>query len=123
MTESKITVFGVSYKANVSDVRFSPAKDIISKLVESCTQVTVYDPHSSESFGAKKSNDLWKSISGSDVLIIVTDHDEFKNHNLQEIKSKMNTPIIVDTRRVFDSKKAEEIGITYYAIGYRGKSS
>ena len=123
LTDSKITVFGVSYKANVSDVRFSPAKDIISKLVESCTQVTVYDPHSSESFGAKKSNDLWKSISGSDVLIIVTDHDEFKNLNLQEIKSKMNTPIIVDTRRVFDSNKAEKIGIMYYAVGYRGKST
>jgi hypothetical protein len=35
----------------------------------------------------------------------------------------MNTPIIVDTRRIFDSHKAEEIGIMYYAIGYRGKSA
>lgn len=123
LADSKILVLGVSYKANVSDVRLSPAKDIISKLVESSDQVTVYDPKNPESFGAKKSTDLWKSISGSDVLILVTNHDEFKNLNLQEIKSKMNTPIIVDTRRTFDSKKAEEIGIMYYAVGYKGKST
>ncbi len=123
LADSKITVLGVSYKANVSDVRLSPAKDIISRLIESSAQVTVYDPKSLESFGAKKSNDLWESISGSDVLILVTNHDEFKNLNLQEIKSKMNTPIIVDTRRIFDSHKAEEIGIMYYAIGYRGNST
>lgn len=123
LSNSKVLVLGVSYKANVSDVRLSPAKDIISRLVESCAQVTVYDPKSSESFGAKKSNDLWESISGSDVLILVTDHDEFKNLNLQEIKSKMNTPIIVDTRRAFDSSAAEKIGIMYYAVGYRGNST
>jgi hypothetical protein len=32
----------------------------------------------------------------------------------------MNTPIIVDTRRIFDNKKAEDMGISYYAVGYRG---
>jgi len=120
---SKITVLGVSYKANVSDVRLSPAKDIISKLVELSKQVIVYDPKSSESFGAQKSTDLWNSISGSDMLIIVTNHDEFKNLDLNKIKSKMNTPIIVDTRRIFDSNQAEEIGIMYYAVGYGGKHS
>lgn len=123
LSDSKITVLGVSYKANVSDVRLSPAKGIISKLVESSKQVISYDPKSSESFGAQKSNNLWDSISGSDVLIIVTNHDEFKNLDLNEINSKMNTPIIVDTRRIFDSNEAEDIGIMYFAVGYGGKST
>lgn len=121
--DSKITVLGVAYKANVSDVRLSPAKDIISKLVELSNQVIVHDPKSSESFGAQKNNDLWDSVSGSDVLIIVTNHDEYKNLDLNQIKSKMNTPIIVDTRRIFDANQAEEIGIMYYAVGYGGKHS
>ncbi len=122
LSESKITILGVTYKANVSDVRLSPAKDIISKLLESTNQVIVYDSQTSESFGAQKNTDLWNSISDSDVLIIVTNHDEFKNLDLNLIKSKMNTPIIVDTRRIFDSNQAEEIGIMYYAVGYGGKS-
>ena len=37
---------------------------------------------------------------------------------LNEIKSKMNTPIIVDTRRIFDSNRAEEIDMMYYGVGY-----
>ena len=121
LTGSKITVLGVTYKSNVSDVRLSPAKGIISKLLESSDEVIVYDPQTSERFGAQKNTNLWNSISNSDVLIIVTNHDEFKNLDLNQIKSKMNTPIIVDTRRIFDSNKAEEIGIMYYAVGYRGK--
>lgn len=121
LKESKITILGVTYKANVSDVRLSPAKDIILKLLESSNQVIVYDPQSSESFGAQKNSDLWNSISNSDALIVVTNHDEFKTLDLNEIKSKMNTPIIVDTRRIFDRNRAEEIGIMYYAVGYGGK--
>ena len=122
-SESKIAVLGVSYKANVSDVRLSPAQTIISRLLELGSQVYTYDPKSQESFGAKITSNIWDSISKSDVLVIITNHDEFKNLDLQEIKSKMNLPIIVDTRRIFDSKKAEKLGILYYAIGYRGKSS
>jgi UDP-N-acetyl-D-mannosaminuronic acid dehydrogenase len=121
LTDSKITILGVTYKANVSDVRLSPARDIILKLLEFSNQVIVYDPLSPESFGAQKNTDLWNSISDSDVLIVVTNHDEFKNLDLNKIKSKMNTPIIVDTRRIFDRNQAEKIGIMYYAVGYGGK--
>jgi UDP-N-acetyl-D-mannosaminuronic acid dehydrogenase len=121
LSESKISVLGVTYKANVSDVRLSPAKEIVSKLLESSNNVIVYDSQTSESFGAQKNTDLWNSISDSDALIIVTNHDEFKSLDLNKIKSKMNTPIIVDTRRIFDSNQAEEIGMMYYAVGYGGK--
>ena len=93
----------------------------ILKLLEFSNQVIVYDPLSPESFGAQKNTDLWNSISDSDVLIVVTNHDEFKNLDLNKIKSKMNTPIIVDTRRIFDRNQAEKIGIMYYAVGYGGK--
>lgn len=119
LENSKVAVLGVTYKANVSDTRLTPAKPIVLHLVLHCPEVFVYDPKSEESFGAK-SSDLWETISGADILIIITDHDEFKNLDLHEIKAKMNTPIIVDTRRIFDNKKAEDMGISYYAVGYRG---
>jgi UDP-N-acetyl-D-mannosaminuronic acid dehydrogenase len=119
LENSKVAVLGVTYKANVSDTRLTPAKPIISQLVLQCPQVFVYDPKSEEKFGAK-SSDLWETISDADILIIITDHDEFKNLDLNQIKTRMNTSIILDTRRIFDSKKAEDMGISYYAVGYRG---
>jgi len=121
--ESKIAILGVTYKANVSDTRLSPAQNIIAELIRLGSKVEVYDPKSNETFGGKKVSDVWYAISDSDVLVLLTDHEEFSNLDLTKIKSKMKTPIIVDTRRIFDNKKAEDLGITYTAVGYGNRKN
>jgi len=121
LDESTILVLGVAYKGNISDARFSPSKEIISELIKKGSKVLVYDPISKENFGGEKISDLWKALTESDVLVVVTDHDEFKNLDLMKIQKIMKNPAIVDTRRVFDLKQAENLGIKYLAVGYGGK--
>jgi len=121
LDESTILVLGVAYKGNISDARFSPSKEIISKLIKNGSKILVYDPISTENFGGERISDLWKALGESDVLVVVTDHDEFKNLDLTKIKKTMKNPAIVDTRRVFDLKLAENLGIKYLAVGYGGK--
>lgn len=123
LTKSKIAVLGVAYKANVSDTRLSPAIEIIKQLQKFGSEVCVYDPKSKEDFGAKASSDINDAVKEADALIIVTDHNEFKNLNLNEIKTKMKTPIIVDTRRIYDSKAVESLGFTYMGVGYPERTS
>lgn len=118
ISESTVLVLGVSYKANVSDTRFSPSKDIVSQLSKKGCNVIVYDPKSRETFGGKRTENIWDSMSQSDVLVIVTDHNEFKNLDLTKIKQTMRTPIIIDTRRIFSRAHAEELGIKYISVGY-----
>lgn len=118
ISESTALVLGVSYKANVSDTRFSPSKDIVSQLSKNGCNVIVYDPRTKENFGAKRSENIWESLSQSDALVIVTDHDEFKSMDLTKIKQTMKTPIIVDTRRIFPRRQAESLGIKYISVGY-----
>jgi len=118
---STVSILGVAYKANVSDTRFSPAENIISELIKSGSEVIVFDPMTKENFGGKSVLDSWSAISNSDVLVVVTDHDEFKTLDLEKIKNTMKTPIIVDCRRIFDRKKAESLGIHYLAVGYTKK--
>lgn len=118
ISESTILVLGVSYKANVSDTRFSPSKDIVSHLSKTGCNVIVHDPKSKETFGGKRTENIWESLSQSDVLVIVTDHDEFKNLDLAKIKQTMRTPILIDTRRIFSRTRAEELGIKYISVGY-----
>lgn len=116
---STILVFGTAYKANVSDTRSSPAKQIISQLVKDGYKVLVFDPNTKDSFGGQVVTDIWDAISISDALIVVTDHDEFKKLDLKEIGKLMKKkPILVDTRRIFQRKEAEELGINYFAVGY-----
>ncbi|KAG2477578.1 MAG: UDP-N-acetyl-D-mannosamine dehydrogenase [Nitrosopumilales archaeon] len=121
LEEATITVLGVAYKANVSDTRFSPSKEIITNLVKKGCSVFVHDPLTKENFGGQTVSDLWNAVSQSDILVIVTDHDEFKKFDLEKIQKTMKVPTIIDTRRIFDRKEAENLGIKYLAIGYTKK--
>lgn len=121
ISNSTVIILGVTYKANVSDTRFSPSETIIPQLVKTGCNVLVYDPKTQENFGGKTVSDVWKGISESDVVIVVTDHDEFKEMDLGKIKKLMKNPTIIDTRRAFDNQKAESLGIRYIAIGYAKK--
>jgi UDP-N-acetyl-D-mannosaminuronic acid dehydrogenase len=117
--KSKIAILGTAYKANVADSRFSPSEQIIQKLKELGIENIAYDPHGADTFGAKKATSLFECVKDADCLIIATDHTEFKNLNLNEIKQWMNEkPAIVDGRRIISSTETEKHGFIYYGIGY-----
>ena len=122
-TGKTITILGVTYKANVSDTRYSPAIQIIPSLKQKGFKVEVYDPFSDETFGGEKCNNLWDSISKSSMLLILTDHSEFKSINLDKIKQVMETPLIFDCRGIFDKNQVKQIGIKYLGIGYNPNKS
>ena len=115
--DSSITILGVTYKANVSDTRYSPASTIIPNLLQQNSKVLVYDPFSEETFGGVSVSDFWESTANSDLILVLTDHLEFRGLTLEKIKEKMKVPLVVDCKRIFDKSKAEELGIIYIAIG------
>ena len=75
---AKLLLLGVAYKADVSDVRESPALDITKLLVERGGDVRFHDPHVSEMRIERhtlKSVDLTdEELSGADLVVILTDH-------------------------------------------------
>ena len=110
---SKIAILGTAYKANVDDSRLSPSQPIIQNLIALDAELIAYDPDCTISFGAKKATSLCESIKDADCLIIVTDHTEFKNLNLVEIKTLMNyKPVIIDGKRIIKPSEAEKHGFT-----------
>jgi UDP-N-acetyl-D-mannosaminuronic acid dehydrogenase len=116
---SSVTVLGASYKANVDDCRLSPAEPIVKELLGFQMAVTVYDPYCPSTFGAKKAGSLFDAVKGSDCLVIVTDHGEFKNLDLFALKKLMRSnPIIVDGKRILNPLKARVCGFEYYGVGY-----
>ena len=116
---SRIAILGTAYKSNVDDSRLSPSEPIIHELIRLGTEVTVYDPHCNETFGAKKANTLQEALKDADCIITLTDHTEFKNLNLKEIKTLMNNkPAIIDGKRIINPHEAEKTGFTYHGIGF-----
>ena len=90
----------------------------MEKLKEKNSIFEVCDPlidnFDSSSFSLTPTSE---AFDNSDAILLVTDHDEFLNLDLTEIKSKMKTPIIIDGRNFFDEKNISSLGFSYRAIG------
>jgi len=116
---ASILVLGVAYKGNVSDTRLSPAKKIIEELLKLGCPVNVYDPKTNVNFGGQTLNNIWDKEK-IDAILILADHNEFKELKLEEIRNHMkDIPILIDTKRIFDSNESEKLGIQYLSVGYK----
>ena len=116
--KAKVVVLGAAYKGGVSDTRSSPAKEIVRELLAKGYEVVVHDPHVKESFGTKYEEDLKKAIEGADVVVIATDHQEYKDLDLSSLRKLAKNSIIVDGRRIINPEVAQNLGFKYYGIGY-----
>jgi len=122
ISTSTILVLGLSYKPDVKDIQISPVEKIIELLKKKGANVLIYDPYfkDSEVFGIKTLNDYSKSLEISDGLIIATGHKEFHNLEPLFLKSKMRSPIVIDSKNILDQYLAKNVGLIYRGIG-RGK--
>ena len=114
-----ILILGVSYKPNVKDIQIAPAETIVKKLKIMNVNVKIFDPFfkSTTVFGIKTESDLNSSLENTDGIVIVTSHNEFKNMDLNLLKSKLRMPMVVDTRGIIDPEDAKKAGLTFKALG------
>lgn len=106
-----VTVFGLTYKGNVDDIRESPAMDIYNLLrAEGKFEVRAYDPHVNQSWVEQ---DLSTAVADSDLVLILADHNEFKQFTNSDLAG-MKNKLIFDTKNIVDSV---EDRIEYYNYG------
>ena len=108
---AKIGVLGLAYKGNVEDTRESPAFKIINLLKEKGAAVAVYDPYVKSDVSSLK-----ELLNYSECLVLVTDHKEFKEMNLDLLKEN-NIKIVIDGRNCLDKAGIIELGSKYKGIG------
>ncbi|MEO2117860.1 MAG: nucleotide sugar dehydrogenase [Methanocaldococcus sp.] len=114
----KIAIFGVTYKGNVDDTRESPAEKVVGRLVEDGFEVKCYDKYAREFKYPLYSLD--KSIDEADIIVILAEHDEFKNFNEKDIKyiaSKVRSKIILDTKNIINRELWKKEGFKVYVLG------
>ncbi|OED29970.1 nucleotide sugar dehydrogenase [Methanosphaera sp. WGK6] len=105
-----ISIFGLAYKGNSDDDRESPSYDIIRGL-EKDFDLKIYDPH------IKFTNlSFEEAIQDSSLLLILTNHDEFKELDFNKLKENMKQPIIFDTKNIIDKNDILE-EITLFNFG------
>jgi UDP-N-acetyl-D-glucosamine dehydrogenase len=97
---SRVLVLGVAYKRDVSDLRESPALDILHHLREMGAEVVYHDPHvpsfETDGMAMASVDDLDRALSVADCVLVVTDHSAYDWPHILE-----RAEIVVDTRNVF----------------------
>ena len=118
----QIGLLGISFKPNTDDVRESPGLKLAKDLSRTKAKIKIYDPKGMEN--AKKElpksiefcNDEYEVAENSNLLVIVTEWNQFKNLDLLKIRKLMKIPVILDLRNIY-SKEIIKDGFKYYSIG------
>ena len=119
ISNSTILLLGISYKPEVKDVQIAPAEKIIEKLRKYGAKIKIYDPFfkSTNIFNIETENTLEQALTDLDAVVLVTDHKEFHNLKTSYIASKIEKPVIVDTKRIFDINDAKKSNLIFRSLG------
>ena len=117
-----IGILGLSFKPNTDDIRDAPSVDIVGELQKKGAEIKAYDPVSIENSkslikNASYGKDIYDTVEGADIMVLVTEWNEFKEADLNKIKELMRGNQIVDARNVYDPKELRDLGFEYIGVG------
>ena len=119
ISNSTILLLGISYKPEVKDIQITPAENVIHKLKELGAKIKIYDPFfkSANVFEIKTENNIEQALSNVDSVVLLTAHKEFNTLSPSFIASKIEMPVIIDTKRIFDLDDAKKSKLIFRSLG------
>ncbi|GAD56220.1 UDP-glucose dehydrogenase family protein [Limimaricola cinnabarinus] len=121
-----IAVLGVTFKPNTDDMRDAPALTIVPAMVGGGADVRVVDPQARREGeellpGVEWMKDPYAAAEGADLVVVLTEWNEFRALDLRELASRMAVPQMADLRNVYSPKDVRAAGfIAYEGVGRRG---
>jgi UDPglucose 6-dehydrogenase len=116
----RVAAWGLTFKARTDDLRESPSLEILRRLAADGAVVTAYDPAvppASALPGIEVVGDAYAAVEGAEVLVVLTEWDEFKWLDMDKVRELMASPRIVDARNLLDRGPVLRRGFTYQGIG------
>jgi UDPglucose 6-dehydrogenase len=122
LSGKRIAVFGLSFKPETDDMRDAPAIDIIRGLTDSGANVVAYDPVAQGEAekhlpAIEYAEDEYAAATGADVLVFITEWNQFRALDMQRIRTLMRTPNIADLRNIYEPADMRELGFNYVGVG------
>ncbi len=117
-----VGLLGLAFKPNTDDMREAPSIDIAQGLIAAGAKVRAYDPVAMENAhhllpAIETTADPYTLARGCDALIVLTEWNEFKNIDLEQVREAMKTPVILDGRNIYDPVEMRALGFTYRGVG------
>jgi UDPglucose 6-dehydrogenase len=115
-------LLGLSFKPDTDDMRDSPALTIAAGLEERGCRVRAHDPAAMTAARALLPNvelcgDAYECAEGADVLVIVTEWNQFRALDLGRLRAALRQPVIVDLRNIYEPARMAAAGFRYTSVG------
>lgn len=119
----RICAFGLSYKANVDDIRESPAVDVVRLLQQEGALVKAFEPYKLDAQlpGITTTSTMEEALRGSDVVVILVAHRQFLNIRPRDLKHFISNQMVISTVGGFNDDEWKAAGFKFIQLG-NGKS-
>jgi UDPglucose 6-dehydrogenase len=117
-----VALLGLTFKPNTDDMRDAPSLDVAPALIAMGASVQAFDPegmHEAAKLldGVAFRDGPYDAVEGADVVVILTEWDQFRALDLDRIKLLLKQPIMVDLRNVYRPDDMKARGFRYTSIG------
>jgi UDPglucose 6-dehydrogenase len=119
----RLAVWGLAFKPQTDDTREAPAMDVIAALLAAGARVAAYDPqaigNAKAVFGPKieYGAQAYDVLKGADALVILTEWNEFRNPDFQQVHTALRRPLIFDGRNLYELDVMRRYGFEYVSVG------
>ena len=120
LKDKNVAVWGLAFKANTDDTRFSPAISVIELLLAEGAKVTAFDPvvKQVEGLAVDVKSEIIQSVENVDAIVVLTEWQEFKSIKPEVIGKAVKQKIVIDSRNLLDKSKWEKQGFRFIGNGY-----
>jgi UDPglucose 6-dehydrogenase len=123
-----IALWGLAFKPNTDDMREAASLVLMQALWAAGAKVRAYDPQAmtetrricGERADLVFCDSADEALAGADALVVVTEWQEFRSPDFEQIRTALSGPVIFDGRNIYDPRQLEQLGFAYYGIG-RGR--
>lgn len=121
----KIAVFGLTFKPNTDDLRYSSALELVELLMAEDVQIAACDPIACKNVsvlpcGPEYVLDPYQAVADSDAVVLATEWSEYVDIDLGRVKAAMKGSLFVDGRNAMQPAEVTQAGFTYMGIGRAG---
>jgi len=122
-----IALWGLAFKPNTDDMREAPARVIVDALAALGARIVAYDPIAMDEakrvFGDAAhltfATSPLAACDGADALVVVTEWQEFRSPDFDELKRRLKSPLVFDGRNLYNPPEVRAAGLEYFGIGRR----
>lgn len=114
---ARVAALGLAFKAGTDDTRDSPALHVIRRLARLGAAITAFDPVVRSVADVKVAPDPFSACQDADVVVVLTEWEEFAHLDLDRLAQVVNRRVVVDARNILDPKAVRQHGFTYEGIG------